>query len=129
MTYDIRLNSDGDLPIRTEHITGPDLVAQRIRTRLQTFRGEWFLDERRGLPYPQWKQDRPVDIEAIGARIRREIRQTPGVIRVVTFEAKFSGGQISITGTVVVEDQTLTLSAEIFGAGDGNSQPVTVLLV
>ena len=43
MSFDVEL-IDGDLPIRTRHITGTELTRQRIQLRLGTFLGEFFLD-------------------------------------------------------------------------------------
>lgn len=73
MAYDIQLNEDRDLPVRTRHISGPDLVVQRVRTRLKTWRGEWFLDQRRGLPILEWKQQKPLDLGIVRAIVRNTI--------------------------------------------------------
>lgn len=126
--HDVQLDEHGDLPALTRHVSGVDLIRQRIKTRLQTFAGEWFLDERRGLPYLEWKQARPADVAPIRARLRRDIVTTPGVIRVEDLAVTFTDGIIRARGTIFVEDQQLSLDAEI-GALPGNSQPVTVLLL
>ena len=126
MVHDVQLDNNGDIPIRTAYITGPDLVRQRIRIRLNTWRGEWFLDQRLGLPFLEWKQQKPPDVDVIRALIQREIRTTPGVVGVANLEVSLVQGRIEITGRITVEDVTLDLSAEISGP-QGNSQPVTVL--
>ena len=126
MVHDVQLDNNGDIPIRTAYITGPDLVRQRIRIRLNTWRGEWFLDQRLGLPFLEWKQQKPPDVDVIRALIQREIRTTPGVVGVANLEVSLVQGRIEITGRITVEDVTLDLSAEILGP-QGNSQPVTVL--
>jgi len=126
MVHDVQLDNNGDIPIRTAYITGPDLVRQRIKIRLNTWRGEWFLDQRLGLPFLEWKQQKPPDVNVIRALIQREIRTTPGVVGVANLEVSLVQGRIEITGRITVEDVTLDLSAEISGP-QGNSQPVTVL--
>jgi len=126
MVHDVQLDNNGDIPIRTAYITGPDLVRQRIKIRLNTWRGEWFLDQRLGLPFLEWKQQKPPDVNVIRALIQREIRTTPGVVGVANLEVSLVQGRIEITGRITVEDVTLDLSAEISGP-QGNSQPVMVL--
>ena len=126
MAHDVQLDNNGDIPIRTAYITGPDLVRQRIKIRLNTWRGEWFLDQRLGLPFLEWKQQKPPDVNVIRALIQREIRTTPGVVGVANLEVSLVQGRIEITGRIAVEDVTLDLSAEISGP-QGNSQPVMVL--
>lgn len=55
MPRTLRINDDGDLDLsggRAHMLTGPEAVAQNIRTRLRTFRGEWFMGlQRYGVPY------------------------------------------------------------------------------
>jgi hypothetical protein len=41
----------GDLLIPPKIIRGAEAVAQRVRVRFRWFLGEWFLDERLGVPY------------------------------------------------------------------------------
>jgi len=115
MAHDVQLDNNGDIPIRTAYITGPDLVRQRIKIRLNTWRGEWFLDQRLGLPFLEWKQQKPPDVNVIRALIQREIRTTPGVVGVANLEVSLVQGRIEITGRIAVEDVTLDLSAEISG--------------
>lgn len=127
MAFDVALSDSGDLPVRTTHISGPDFIAQRIKTRLQLFKGEYLLDQRRGLPYLQWKQDRPVDVDAIGARIRSEIARTPGVTGVSDFEASFDSGHFTVSATISIDDVQARLEAEVFSP-DGNSHPAITLI-
>ena len=119
---------DGDLPARTRHIEGPEAIVQRVQIRLNTWRGEWFADQRRGQPWLDWKQDPAPDLTIISTQIRSQIRSTPGVVAVPEFDLSFSDGVISASGRVIVDDEERTLTAEISGPG-GNAQPVTLLLV
>lgn len=126
--FDVELDASGDLPIRTRHIRGLEQIAQRVRTRLQTWAGEWFLDLRRGLPYLEWRQQKPPQLDQIRARIQREIRQTPGVDEVRGLEISFTQGTIYITGQVRVDGEDLALQAAV-SAATGNAQPTVVLLL
>jgi len=105
-TYDVELEA-GDLPARTTHITGPDLVRQRIELRLGTFIGEWYLDTRKGLRYLEWLQQTPPRVEEIGADIRREIETTPDVLRVENWSGSFDGVTLSYSGDVIIDDGTV----------------------
>jgi hypothetical protein len=51
---DIKLGTDGDLDITNNQLTlveGQEYIAQSWRIRLLTIHGEWFLDQRIGIPY------------------------------------------------------------------------------
>lgn len=118
MAKDLQL-IDGDLPPRPRLISGVELIAQRIRIRLQTHRGEWLLNRSVGLPYLRWRGQKPPRVQSIGSRVRETVRTTPGVIDVRDFRAALQGRQILITGRVIVEGgQELLLEAEMLEAGN-----------
>lgn len=89
----------GDLKIDSDihFTTGGDAVQQMIQTRMQTFRGEWFLDLDEGVPYME--NDSVSASEALlGARFDEiKTRQafnellvsTPGVAKVETLSVSF----------------------------------------
>lgn len=124
--YDIQLDEQGDLPVAPRHVTDIAAVAQRVEIRLKTFFGEWFLDERRGLPWLEWKQQKPPNIDVIRERVRSEIRQARGVVRVESLEVAIGIGTITINGVIIVADAALALTATVSPAN--NAQPVTVLI-
>ena len=125
-TTDVQI-VDGDLPIVTRHIRGPEAIAQRIQIRLNTWRGEWFADQRRGQPWLEWKQDKALDLQIVSTQIRDQIRRVPGVVGVPEFEIERTDRGVSVEGVIQIEDEDRTLTAEIFGP-EGNAQPVFVLL-
>lgn len=108
--YDVGFDENGDLPAFTRHITGADLVEQRIQVRLGTFLGEWILDQHAGLPFVDWRASKPPDVDSINAVIQTEIEDTPGVLRVdelvTTFDA--SSHTVSTVGRVIVDDESAT---------------------
>lgn len=59
---DLALGLDGDLLIDTHRVplvVGNDAIAQCWRSRMRLFAGEWFLDQRLGVPYQDWAQGTP----------------------------------------------------------------------
>lgn len=105
MAFDLQLNSSGDLDLRPSTITGAEAVAQNVRVRLTTHVGEWPQDAAVGLPYATWLGTKPVDLGSIVARIRRTVRETPGVVSVSGFTGSLStAGVVTVTGSAVVED-------------------------
>ncbi len=77
----------GDMALPVRILRGIESVAQRIRVRLKWFLGEWFLDQRQGIPYYEdilVKNPDPILIQFI---FRRAIESTPGVKRASGFSA------------------------------------------
>lgn len=131
MRIDLQLDADGDLPLVPRHITGIPLVLQRIRRRLLVFAGEWVLDTSQGLPYLAWRQTQPAPVEAIAARIRVELEQTPGVVRIDTCAAalEVATRTVRITARGVVEDPDTGEQASVeigVGSQSGSSTPALV---
>jgi hypothetical protein len=71
-----------DLPL----VRGVDLIRQRLKQRLLTILGEWFLDETIGLPWFGEFSQKGVDDARVTALIMRSIAQTPGVSEIVAFD-------------------------------------------
>lgn len=116
---DVGLDSDGDLPAVPRMLTGIDLVAQRIRVRLQRGTGEWFLDPSVGLPLIDWRQQKPPQVSAILLRLQQEIRSIPGVVSTAKFQGTHEPlvRRLTITGEVTVEDEG-TLTVVVIGSQD-----------
>jgi hypothetical protein len=131
MRIDLALDADGDLPLVPRHITGIPLVLQRIRRRLRVFAGEWVLNTSQGLPYLAWRQTKPAPTEAIAARIRVELEQTPGVVRIDSCAASLDVATrtVRISARGVVEDpDTGELASVAIGVDDvgGSSTPALI---
>lgn len=98
---DLVLDSDGDLVVDTDahFTTGLLAVSQGARIRLQMFKGEWFLDLDKGVPW--LPNDIVADVDAIlGQRfnevkvrgaIRPILQDTPGVITINKLDISFTG--------------------------------------
>lgn len=65
-------------------------VAQRVKSRLQLLKGEWFLDTDAGVPYLQRIMTKPADIQYAKAVIMQTILDTTDVVSIdyinVTFD-------------------------------------------
>jgi hypothetical protein len=103
-----------DLKIPVEVLRGVAAIAQRLRVRLQFFLGEWFLDQRQGMPYFQVVFVKNPDISLIQSVFRRAILQTPGVLAVKKLTTTFDRAnrtftvsplEIVLTGGVVFRAQ------------------------
>lgn len=113
MAYDVLLDSDGDLPEVTRHSNTRSVVAQRVYFRLRTFRGEWVLDNRKGLPLLEWRSVKNPDAVMIASQISNEIRTTPGVGRLADVATQFDSkaSKLSYSASVYTEENELLLLA------------------
>ena len=90
---DLRLNpttrdldvTGGDLSL-TE---GKDAIAQALRIRLLTFRGEWFLDRRIGVPYREQIFSNRLKRTLVDTIFREAILQSPGIATIGTFQSVY----------------------------------------
>ena len=107
----------GDLRISKRKLatlpTFGDRVAQSIRTRLRWWRGEWFLDTARGVPYLEQLLGKGVSLDTIRSVLRREIEQVAGVTRVTSIE--ITSDRATRYSTIDIE--ALTTEAELVVVG------------
>lgn len=81
-THDIIIK-DGDLLLLNDFV---DLVRQRVKQRLLTIKGEWFLNEDIGLPFFTEIFNKQTPFNRISALFLRTIKKTQGVKDVEKFE-------------------------------------------
>ncbi len=103
---DLKLDTaTGDLAIENNDLvllTDPrDSIEQHWRIRLLTFRGEWFLDQRIGIPYYRDVLIKLPNLSLITAIFRAATVQTPGIAKVDSFNLTFEA-----------VNRTLTIDAE-----------------
>ena len=67
-------------------LTAADEFAQVLRTRLQFFEGEWFLDTRLGVPYFQYILVKNPDLRIIERIFRAVIFSIPNAAQVLRLE-------------------------------------------
>lgn len=67
-------------------------TAQRIRIRLDFWRGEYFADTRQGVPYvPEILGNKAMDDATLSSIFRSVILTTPGVVSLITFALATEG--------------------------------------
>jgi len=100
---DVLMGADGDLPAFVRHAAGMEVIAQRVRVRLGTHRGDWPLDTRAGVAWTDYLGRKPLDLAALAAVLVLEILDTPGVVDVQDVDWIQNGGTYTITATVLTE--------------------------
>ena len=114
------LDSNNDLQLvngRINIVEDGAEVVQSVRTRLQFYLGEWYLDRLKGVPWFQEILGKHSDIGNIESLIKQEITETPGFSTLTDFAMKFSDNSL--------RRLTLGFSAEtIYGQID--SEKVTI---
>lgn len=94
------LGSSNDLIIengKIRTVSNAAEVVQSVRTRLQFYLGEWFLNVEVGTPYHQAILVKPADVATIEAIIRERILATPGVDKLNGFSLSYSKRNLTIT--------------------------------
>jgi len=99
LSPDILMGADGDLPAFTRHVQGVEIIAQRIRARVATHRGDWPLDTSAGIPWTDYLGQKPVDLEGLAALLALDILATPGVEQIDDLAWSQTGDAVSITMT------------------------------
>lgn len=91
-----------------------DVVAQRLRIRLLTFRGEWIFDTGYGVPYFQRILGHKIKKSAVDLIFQREILAENGVKELTFFESTFENRKYTLSFRVKVttgdETETITLT-------------------
>tara|TARA_R100000656_G_scaffold119768_1_gene93780 strand:+ start:3371 stop:3742 length:372 start_codon:yes stop_codon:yes gene_type:complete len=68
-----------------------DVVAQRLKIKLNTFLGEWFLDLDVGIPYFQQILNKVRNKSTIDAIFQRAILEDPDVIEMISYTSDLNG--------------------------------------
>ncbi len=66
-------------------LSGKDAIGQNLKQRLQTFVGEWFLDQTIYIDYFEKIFVKNPSNAIITSEIKRVIRNTPGIIEITIF--------------------------------------------
>lgn len=129
MNLELVVSVDGDNPVAgdlrlTNHqftFTTPrsdEAIAQKLRNRLRFFLGEWFLDERQGLPFFKSVLVKNPDRRVIKSIFREAIRTTAGVTSVDKLEltvAADRSARLTFSATLDDSDQPLVFTDFILG--------------
>lgn len=85
-------------------VTGADAIMQRIAFRWRFFLGEWFLDQRLGVPWYQRILKKGADLRDVRQLLINTALQVPGVKSVNNFTISLnrSTRRLSITNFVII---------------------------
>ncbi len=89
-------------------------MRQKIASRFKFFVGEWFLDEREGVPYYRDVFVKNPNLDLIRSLFLKLLRETPGVLAVPEFKVAFDpAGRIgTFTFRATVTDGEVTVAAK-----------------
>jgi hypothetical protein len=113
-----RLNKAHDMTFgrgMADYAGGAEAAAQRLRCRLLTILGEWFLDTSAGVPWwqPEGSATQPImggpkNLQYAEAVIKAQILGTDGIATIEAFSMVFNGTTrkltVACTGTTVDGD-------------------------
>lgn len=88
------LNSKNDIFVRGSRlamVSDGEQVIQHVRTRLQSYLEQWFLDLAVGTPYYEQVFIKPVNLNNIESILKTRIAQTPELKEITDFALEFSG--------------------------------------
>jgi hypothetical protein len=99
--FDFELN---DIVTPRVLISGADAIVQRVAFRWRFFLGEWFLDQRLGVPWYQRILKKGADLRDVRQLLINVALQVPGVKSVNNFTIALnrSTRRLSITNFVIV---------------------------
>lgn len=110
----------GDLVFPPYIVTGADAVVQKIRQRFKFFKGEWFLDQRLGVPFLQSIFIKSPDQIFINAVFSSVLLGTPGVASIASFSSSLDRLFRTLTvdfQATLVDGTTVIAQAEPFILG------------
>ena len=115
---DFKLDNNYDLAIENDDLVlvdGVDAIAQDCEVRLLTFLGEWFLDQRIGIPYYQQILGQKPRLVLIKGIIRKGILTTPGILGVKDLQADYinSTRVLSLSFTADTVEGTFVYDKEL----------------
>lgn len=91
-----------------------DIVAQRLRIKLYTFYGEWFLNTTIGVPYIQQIFGKVRSKPTVDLIFQGLIAADPGVIEILSFTSEITSERgYTMTFSVRVADNTASLPITI----------------
>jgi hypothetical protein len=110
---DLKLNGEGDLDMTgggAALVSGNDETIQNVKIRLRFFRGEWFLDNRLGVPFFADVLVKRPDLQLVEFDLLSAITATPGIAQVTAFSLDWSRAARSLR----VDFAALTDSGQAF---------------
>jgi hypothetical protein len=113
----IQVIPEGDLDIVNgdfSRVSGSEHVRNSIFARFRMFLGEWFLDQREGVPYYRDILVKNPDRDVVHSVFRQVLAGTPGVLEILSFSIVFDERQRTIRVAFEVQstDGVITVSPD-----------------
>ncbi|MFB6371635.1 MAG: hypothetical protein ABEN55_00635 [Bradymonadaceae bacterium] len=125
---DVKLTDDLDLKIPTEYVEGDERAVQTIEIRLDTWEGDYILDESQGLPYLEWFKEKAPSLREIRSEVRDEIVTVDGVVRLDDYSVEQEGESIQVSGTIILAAGGVARLDFSISPTGGNSHPYLTLI-
>jgi hypothetical protein len=109
---DLLLDASNDLVVRNFDLVltnDKEILPQRIKQMLQTFKGEWFLDNDLGIPYFQEVLGQTKALDVVRSIFIDAVQNVEGVKELVDFDMRFNNKLRTFEMDMVVSDDTNTL--------------------
>lgn len=104
---DLRLNAEGDLDIVQGKLvligTQQELLKQQLTITLNTYRGEWFLNTQRGVPYLQVILKKGTPKALVDSIFSQAILAYDNILNITEFESSINKGVYSLRFKATVE--------------------------
>ena len=101
-THDLYLDSSGNMAFHTAFY---NVVAQRIKCKLQTLQGEWYQNSDMGVPYLDAVFVKNPDLKVIRALLVSAISSVPGVTQITNLTLSLGTDRtLTVTFTVTCSD-------------------------
>lgn len=97
-----------DLPAFARRESGINMIAQRVRVRTLTYKGDWPLDTSAGIDWIRHLTTKPADPEALAADLAAEWANTPGILSVTDLSAA-----MDTSGVVTISARLETVTGEV----------------
>jgi hypothetical protein len=113
---DFYFGSDYDMTLDGGDIAFTDSdneVEQRLLSRLQFIKGEWFLDVTAGLPYPQIIFEAGTSLDDIYALLSQKIKDTDGVETLDNLNITVNADERNITVEFSINNGSIAQSVVI----------------
>ena len=110
-----KLTADGDYTLGSGAdflANSPETVAQAVRTRLDLWSGEWFINTADGTPWPDDILGKRFQRSNPDSAIKSRILGTPGVTELVEYSSAFDGEtrKFSVAAKINTDYGTATIT-------------------
>lgn len=95
---------NGECPVTS---TPEQKMAQKIKIKLLTFRGEWFQDTTYGVPYWQEILGHKVSKSRVDMLIQEAILEEEGVKEIIDFRSSLNKRDYSVTAKIRIYDGSI----------------------